>query len=179
MSSFSLSKLSLVCQYSVIFQFAFINNNIYFFPTGDHFDIDIHKPWEFNATFPIRSPFIPQIVVGFPYAILKRLSPYTFHFLGLSLRSPYFFVLFPRLFMCALSFLSDYFLYKICYMYGQNYRVRLVTYASSYVMLTYATRTLSNSIELVLTAALLYFVSRCMVYSDKVRLISSKINLSW
>ncbi|XP_011866784.1 PREDICTED: GPI mannosyltransferase 4 [Vollenhovia emeryi] len=136
--------------------------------SGDHFDIDVYKPWEFNATFPIRSIFIPQVVVGFPYAILNRLSPYTFHFLDLSLKRPYFFVLFPRLFMCALSFLSDYFLYKICCIYGQNYRVRLVTYASSYVMLTYATRTLSNSIELVLTAALLYFVSRCMAYSEKV-----------
>ncbi|XP_071650491.1 GPI mannosyltransferase 4 [Temnothorax longispinosus] len=136
--------------------------------SGDHFDIDVYKPWEFNATFPIRSMFVPQVVVGLPYAILKRLSPYTFYFFGMSLRKPYFFVLFPRLFMCALSFLSDYFLYKICYMYGQNYRVRLVTYASSYVMLTYATRTLSNSIELVLTAALLYFVSRCMAYSEKV-----------
>lgn len=104
-----------------------------------------------------------------PYAILKRLSSYTFHFFGLSLKGPYFFVLFPRLFMCALSFLSDYFLYKICCMYGQNYRVRLVTYASSYIMLTYATRTLSNSVELVLTAALLYFASRCMAYSEKVR----------
>ncbi|XP_011634507.1 GPI mannosyltransferase 4 isoform X1 [Pogonomyrmex barbatus] len=148
--------------------------------SGDHFDIDVYKSWEFNATFPIRSIFIPQLVVGLPYAILKRLSPYTFHFLGLSLKRPYFFVLFPRLFMCAFSFLSDYFLYKICYMYGQNYRVRLVTYASSYVMLTYATRTLSNSIELVLTAALLYFVSRCMVYSEKVVLqndyLSKKYN---
>lgn len=115
-------------------------------------------------------------MVGLPYAILKRLSPYTFHFLGFSLRRPYFFVLFPRLFMCALSFLSDYFLYKICYMYGQNYRVRLVTYASSYVMLTYATRTLSNSIELVLTAALLYFVAQCMAYSEKVSLIFFKKN---
>ncbi|KAL0119650.1 hypothetical protein PUN28_007826 [Cardiocondyla obscurior] len=140
--------------------------------SGDYFDIDVYKPWEFNATFPIRSMFIPQVIIGLPYTILNRLSPYTFHFLGLSLRKPYFFVFFPRLFMCALSFLSDYFLYKICYMYGQNYRVRLVTYASSYVMLTYATRTLSNSVELVLTGALLYFVSRCMVYSEKVVLQS-------
>lgn len=138
------------------------------FPTGDHFDIDVYRPWEFNTTFPIRTAFIPQLVVGFPFAILKILSPYTFHFLGFSLKRPYFFVLFPRLFMCALSFLSDYFLYKICCMYGQNYRVRLVTYASSYIMLTYATRTLSNSIELVLTAALLYFVAQCMAYSEKV-----------
>lgn len=156
------------------FQLTF-NVYIYLLFIGDHFDIDVYKPWEFNATFPIRSVLIPQVVVGFPYAILKRLSPYTFHFLGLSLNGPYFFVLFPRLFMCAFSFLSDYFLYKICYMYGQNYRVRLVIYASSYVMLTYATRTLSNSIELVLTAALLYFVSRCMAHSEKVFSISLNI----
>lgn len=70
--------------------------------------------------------------------------------------------------MCALSFLSDYFLYKICCIYGQNYRVRLVTYASSYVMFVYATRTLSNSVELVLTAALLYFTSKCMAHSERV-----------
>ncbi|GAB1869655.1 Mannosyltransferase [Camponotus japonicus] len=144
--------------------------------SGDHFDIDVYKPWEFNATFPVRTAFIPQLVVGLPYAILKRLSSYTLYFFGLSLKGPYFFVLFPRLFMCALSFLSDYFLYKICCMYGQNYRVRLVTYASSYVMLTYATRTLSNSIELVLTAALLYFASRCMAYSEKVVLQSDYLS---
>lgn len=144
--------------------------------SGDHFDIDVYKPWEFNATFPVRTAFIPQLVVGLPYAILKRLSSYTLYFFGLSLKEPYFFVLFPRLFMCALSFLSDYFLYKICCMYGQNYRVRLVTYASSYVMLTYATRTLSNSIELVLTAALLYFASRCMAYSEKVVLQSDYLS---
>ncbi|XP_014472747.1 PREDICTED: GPI mannosyltransferase 4 [Dinoponera quadriceps] len=136
--------------------------------SGDHFDIDVYKPWEFNATFPIRTAFIPQLTVGLPYAFLKRLSPYTFYLFGLSLRTPYFYVLFPRLFMCMLSFLSDYFLYKICCIYGQNYRVRLVTYASSYIMFTYATRTLSNSIELVLTAALLYFTSKCMAFSEEI-----------
>lgn len=145
-----------------------------FSDAGDHFDIDVYRPWEFNTTFPTRTAFIPQLVVGLPYAFLKRLSPYSFYFFGFSLRTPYFYVLFPRLFMCALSFLSDYFLYKICCIYGQNYRVRLVTYASSYIMFTYATRTLSNSIELVLTAALLYFTSHCMAVSERVRLISSK-----
>lgn len=138
---------------------------------GDHFDINVYKPWEYNAAFPIRSVFIPQIIIGTPYSILKILSPYTFHWFGLSLRSPYFLVLFPRLFICALSFLSDYFLYKICCMYGQNYRVRLIIYASSYVTLTYATRTLSNSIELLLLSGLLYFASQCMIYSEKVGLI--------
>ncbi|CAK9827834.1 GPI mannosyltransferase 4 [Anthophora retusa] len=111
--------------------------------SGDHFDIDVNKPWEFNSTFPIRTVLIPQIIVGVPYSILKRLSQYTHFYL-------------------------DYCLYKICYMYGQNYKIRLITYASSYVMLVYATHTLSNTIELVLTALLLYYASYSMAYSEKV-----------
>ncbi|CAK9806874.1 GPI mannosyltransferase 4 [Anthophora plagiata] len=136
--------------------------------SGDHFDIDVNKPWEFNSTFPIRTVLIPQIIVGVPYSILKRLSQYTHFYLGISLKSPYFLISFPRLLMCGLSFVSDYCLYKICYMYGQNYKIRLITYASSYVMLVYATHTLSNTIELVLTALLLYYASYSMAYSEKV-----------
>ncbi|XP_078048022.1 phosphatidylinositol glycan anchor biosynthesis class Z [Augochlora pura] len=136
--------------------------------SGDYFDIDVHKPWEFNSTFPIRTALIPQITVGIPYSILTRVSQYTRFYFGVSLKTPYFLVLFPRLLMCGLSFVSDYCLYKICYMYGQNYKIRLIAYASSYVMLIYATRTLSNTVELVLTALLLYYASYCMVYSEKV-----------
>ncbi|XP_076657249.1 GPI mannosyltransferase 4 isoform X2 [Halictus rubicundus] len=136
--------------------------------SGDYFDIDVQKPWEFNSTFPIRTALIPQITVGIPYSILTRVSQYTLFYFGMSLKTPYFLLLLPRLLMCGLSFISDYCLYKICYMYGQNYKIRLVAYASSYVMLVYATRTLSNTVELVLTALLLYYASYCMVYSEKV-----------
>ncbi|XP_003707649.1 phosphatidylinositol glycan anchor biosynthesis class Z [Megachile rotundata] len=136
--------------------------------SGDNFDIDVNKPWEFNSTFPIRTILIPQIIVGIPYSILNILSRYTFFYMGISLKSPYFLILFPRLLICGLSFISDYCLYKICYMYGQNYKIRLITYASSYVMFVYSTRTLSNSTELVLTALLLYYTSHSMAYSEKV-----------
>lgn len=136
--------------------------------TGDYFDIDINKPWEFNSTFPVRTVLIPQIIVGLPYSVLTRLSQYTRFYFGISLKSPYFLVLFPRLLVCGLSFISDYCLYRICYMYGQNYKIRLISYASSYVMLIYATRTLSNAIELILMALLLYYASHCMAYSEKV-----------
>lgn len=88
--------------------------------------------------------------------------------MGISLKSPYFLILFPRLLVCGLSFISDYCLYKICYIYGQNYKIRLIIYASSYVMLVYATHTLSNTIELVLTALLLYYASYSMAHSEKV-----------
>ncbi|XP_053996200.1 GPI mannosyltransferase 4 isoform X1 [Hylaeus anthracinus] len=136
--------------------------------SGDYFDIDISKPWEFNSTFPVRTVLIPQIIVGVPYSILTRISQYTRFYFGISLKSPYFLVLFPRLLVCILSFVSDYCLYRICYMYGQNYKIRLITYASSYVMLVYATRTFSNAIELILMALLLYYISYCMAYSEKV-----------
>ena len=136
--------------------------------SGDHFDIDVNKPWEYNSTFPIRTVLIPQITIGVPYAILKRLSQYILFYFGTTLKSPYFLVLFPRLLMCGLSFVSDYCLYKICYMYGQNYKIRLIAYASSYIMLVYGTRTFSNTIELILTALLLYYASYCMAYSEKV-----------
>ncbi|XP_053975227.1 GPI mannosyltransferase 4 isoform X2 [Hylaeus volcanicus] len=109
-----------------------------------------------------------QIIVGVPYSILTRISQYTRFYFGISLKSPYFLVLFPRLLVCILSFVSDYCLYRICYMYGQNYKIRLITYASSYVMLVYATRTFSNAIELILMALLLYYISYCMAYSEKV-----------
>lgn len=149
--------------------------NFYF--AGDHFDIDVNKPWEFNSTFPIRTVLIPHITVGIPYSILKRLSQYTVFYLGISLKSPYFLILFPRLLVCALSFISDYCLYKICYIYGQNYKIRLIIYASSYVMLVYATHTLSNTIELVLTALLLYYISYSMAYSEKVQIYYYDRNL--
>ncbi|XP_012259595.2 GPI mannosyltransferase 4 [Athalia rosae] len=135
---------------------------------GEYFDIDVYKPWEFNTTFPIRSITIPYLTVGIPYAILNRLSPYSFYIFGTTLKSPYFLLVFPRLLICAISFISDYCLYKICYIYGQNYRTRLITYASSYVILIYSTRTFSNTIELILTSTLLYFVAKCMAISDSI-----------
>lgn len=136
---------------------------------GEYFDIDIFKPWEFNTTNPVRSIAIPYLAIGIPYSIIDKLSPYSFYLFGISLKTPYFLVTLPRLFICILSFIPDYCLYKICYIYGQNYRTRLITYASSYVVLVYSTRTFSNSIELILNSVLIYFVAKCMANSDEVR----------
>ncbi|XP_057331730.1 GPI mannosyltransferase 4 [Microplitis mediator] len=135
---------------------------------GDRFDIDVNKPWEYNATFPIRSAFVSQLVVGIPYSIINVLSPYIWYYCQINIRTSYFLVTVPRLTLCILSFASDYCLYKSCLMNKQNYRSRLIIYASSYVMVVYATRTLSNSIELILNTLLIYYVSRCIVYSEQV-----------
>ncbi|CAG5102382.1 Similar to PIG-Z: GPI mannosyltransferase 4 (Drosophila melanogaster) [Cotesia congregata] len=135
---------------------------------GDRFDIDVYKPWEYNTTFPIRSAFVSEVIIGVPYSIINVLSPYLWYYLQVKIRTPYFLVTVPRLAICILSFLSDYCLFKLCQICKLNYRSRLIIYASSYVMMIYATRTLSNSIELILNTLLIYYVSRCIVYSEQV-----------
>ncbi|XP_014219733.1 GPI mannosyltransferase 4 [Copidosoma floridanum] len=135
---------------------------------GDTFDIEVYKPWEFNVTFPVRNSLIPQLCVKFPYFLLQGLNPYCEHFFGTTLKSPYFLVVFPRLMMTILSFISDYCLYKICLILHEPYINRLTVFASSYIVLVHCTRTLSNSIEIVLTSILLYHVARCIELSNKV-----------
>ncbi|KAK0090749.1 hypothetical protein PV325_006308 [Microctonus aethiopoides] len=142
---------------------------------GDRFDVEVNKPWEFNVTFPIRSPLISQLTVGIPYTIFNLISPYLWHYFQITIKTPYSLVVFPRLFICALSFISDYCLYRICRIYNKNYCSRLAIYASSYIMIIYATRTISNSVELILFALLIYYVSRCMIYSENIVLQSDRI----
>ncbi|GLH15014.1 GPI mannosyltransferase 4 [Gryllus bimaculatus] len=135
---------------------------------GDILDVEVARPWEFNTTFPIRSVALPYITVGFPLAILKSVSPLLDFWFGINILTPYTIVILPRLVSCLLSFVADYCLYRICYCYGQNYRARLITFASSYVVLVYGTRTFSNMTEMVLTSILLCLVADCMCYSDRV-----------
>jgi phosphatidylinositol glycan class Z len=134
------------------------------------FDIEVTRAWEFNATFPIRSVALPYCVVGIPYYCLKYVSTFISLWFGVNIRTPYFLLVLPRLFACLLSFVSDYSMYKICYLYGQNYRARLLTLASSYVTLVYGTRTFTNTIEMALNSLLLYIVAYCMRHSDQVRM---------
>ena len=51
--------------------------------------------------------------------------------------------------MLVLSFSVDYCVYKICVLYKHSYNRCLTTLASSYVMLVYSTRTLTNTLEMV------------------------------
>ncbi|XP_014234742.1 GPI mannosyltransferase 4 [Trichogramma pretiosum] len=139
---------------------------------GDSFDIDVYRPWEFNISFPVRNSLFPQVCVRFPYLILDQLSPYVETYFGFTLNTPYFLVLFPRILMTLLSFVCDCCLYKICVILNEPYLVRMTLFASSYIMFTYCTRTFSNSIEMVLTSVLIYYVSRCMEFSNKVVLQS-------
>lgn len=93
---------------------------------------------------------------------------YTRYFFQIELVTSYTLLVYPRLIMVALSFVNDWSLYRICKSYGLRYELRLLTLASSYVMLVFGSRTLSNTIEMSLCSALLYIVAECMVHSNTV-----------
>lgn len=135
---------------------------------GDVFDLEVERPWEFNVTFPIRSILVPKIIFGIPYILLAALTPNLSYILGWDIRTPYVMLILPRLVSCCLSFVTDYCLYRICVLYGQKYRTRLLVLATSYVPVIFGTRTLTNSLEMTLMSVLLLLVADCMIKSDKV-----------
>ncbi|XP_047520615.1 GPI mannosyltransferase 4 [Pieris napi] len=135
---------------------------------GDIFDVDVARTWEFDPKFPIRNIFIPKLILGPPLYIIRILNPFIKHYFKIDLRSPYFLLVIPRLFICLLSLINDYCLYKLCIMYGQNFRNRLKIFASSYVVLIYCCRCFSNTFEMLFFSILLYLVGDCMLKSDNV-----------
>lgn len=90
---------------------------------------------------------------------------YFFHF---DLVTTYTLLVYPRLLMAALSFVNDWSLYRICKSYGLRHEIRLVTLASSYVILVFGSRTFSNTIEMCLVSVLLYVVAECMIHSNTI-----------
>lgn len=145
-----------------------VNNCFQFFFSGEEYNLEHTRTWEFNSTFPIRSIALPYIVYKIPLNVFRLLSAYARHFFDIDLRSTYALLVFPRTVMCALSFVNDWSLYQICVSYGLRYDVRLLALASSFVTLVFGTRTFSNSIEMAMCSLLLYIVADCMVHSNTV-----------
>ncbi|CAG9137000.1 unnamed protein product [Plutella xylostella] len=135
---------------------------------GDIFGIDVSKTWEFDPQFPVRNILVPKLLVGPPLYLIRFINPYTKFYLNIDLKTPYYLLVIPRLFICLLSFINDYCLYRICVLYGQNYKNRLKIFATSYVVLVYCCRSFSNTFEMMFFSMLLLFVAECMSFSDKV-----------
>lgn len=93
---------------------------------------------------------------------------YTRYYLGVDLRTSYMLLIVPRICMCAISFINDYSLYRICFSYGLHKEIRLIAMASSYVILVFGTRTFTNTFEMALSSILLFYVAECMIHSNKV-----------
>lgn len=135
---------------------------------GEEFQLEHTKTWEFNSTFPIRSMVIPYFLYKVPMDLLKLLAIYVRYFVGIDICTPYAIFIFPRLIMCLVSFINDWSLYKICQCFSLRSDVRLLALGSSFVIITFGTRTFSNTIEMALCSLLLYIVSDSMVHSNTV-----------
>lgn len=94
----------------------------------------------------------------------------------MDLRTSYVLLIVPRICMCALSFINDYSLYRICFSYGLRKEIRLIAMASSYVILVFGTRTFTNTFEMALSSILLFYVAECMIHSNTVIYQSEFIN---
>ena len=115
---------------------------------GDVFDTKVLLVWEFNASFPIRNIFFPQLISRPVFSLIKAI--------GLS-DDPLIVLIGPRIVITLLSFLCDYSIYKLCQLTGKRGSVMssLVVFSSSYISITYLTQTFSNSIETILVSLLL------------------------
>ncbi|KAJ3639299.1 hypothetical protein Zmor_002664 [Zophobas morio] len=80
---------------------------------GRVFAVEHNTPWEFNATFPVRSIAIPHFTIGLVYKLANIFEYFFKSYLTFSLITPYLIVVASRLLMCALSFVVDFTLYKI------------------------------------------------------------------
>ena len=115
---------------------------------GDVFDTEVLLVWEFNASFPLRNIFFPQLISRPVFTAIK--------ITGLSHSSSLVFIG-PRIVTTLLSFICDYSLYKLSEYSHRSASVMssLIVFSSSYISTTYLTQTFSNSIETILVSLLL------------------------
>ena len=118
---------------------------------------------------------MPVAVFGGPLAALKAISSQLYRFTGLTLVSPFTVTFLPRLVALLLSFSADFAVYQICVLYKHSFNRCLATLASSYVVLLYSSRTLTNTLELVLFSWLFYLVAAAMKRSSEVVLLQSLV----
>lgn len=107
--------------------------------------------------------FLPLVTIGGPYQAMQLIKTW----LDFDLIHPYFLVMIPRFSMTAMSFVADWFIYKICDLNNVRPWSTLKIWASSHVTLIFMSRTFSNSFEVILFAALLYYVSSAMKLTDR------------
>lgn len=141
---------------------------IFFISTGEVFDLEAIRTWEFNQTMPIRSYAIPYIYLKIPMTVFKFVAIYSKLLFNIDLMSSYCLLIFPRVIVCLISFVNDYSVWRICKSNNIKNDIRLGALASSWVILTFGTRSFSNTLEMALCSILLCCVSECMVLSNTV-----------
>lgn len=153
------------------------------FVTGDYFDLQVFKSPAFNSTFPTRSIAFLYTTVYVPYTLTHRFLTCLHPTVKELIPSPQALILVPRIVHVLLSFIVDYVLIRFCSLHRkkerkvpieedmdldsevkdedsfQLYSTRLITLASSQVILVFVTRTHSALINLILFGILLSLVS--------------------
>lgn len=76
--------------------------------SGDIFNVENARPWEFKVSYPVRSICPIYLVLGAPLYFVKTLA----EFCDIDVRSPYVLIVVPRLVFCVLSFVTDFSLYR-------------------------------------------------------------------
>lgn len=108
----------------------------------------------------------PYFTIGASLKMLKNINYFAKEYFNSTVFTPYLIITFPRILMCIFSFFVDYSLYKICMQNNEKYKSKLIVLATSYVTLVYATRTFSNTFELILFAVLLHYVAESLTFSN-------------
>lgn len=139
-----------------------------FLKIGEVFDLEATKTWEFNNTLPLRSYAIPYIYLKIPMTIFKFIAMYSKILFNVDIMNSYGLLIFPRIIVCMLSFVNDFSVWRICKSNNIKNDIRLLTLASSWVMLTFGIRSFSNTLEMTLCSMILCLVSECMVFSNTV-----------
>ncbi|XP_061398694.1 GPI mannosyltransferase 4 [Musca vetustissima] len=135
---------------------------------GDHFRLEHVRTWEFNNTMPVRSITIPFLLLRVPWSFLEFAALYLREYFSIEILCSYTYLVFPRLVYCAISFVNDWALYRVCMLYSLRFEIRLLALGSSWVMLVFGTHTFSNTIEMALCSVLLYFVAECMITTNTI-----------
>ena len=129
----------------------------------DILQINSTVTWEWNETFPVRSPISAFLTSGIPFWVLKLLSKFV-HF------PPYAILIFPRIYMTLMSLLS----FDIpVYIISQRLKLKpfycLFLLSTSYVTHVFATRPFSNTLETGVLGILLVLLT----YPEKQQLSTS------
>ncbi|KAF0751739.1 GPI mannosyltransferase 4 [Aphis craccivora] len=131
--------------------------------TGDVFGVIHDRPWEFNKNTPLRSIGLLYGIFGIPLYIAK----WIFKLYKIPW-NPFLLLFVFRSVTCAMSFITDYSLYKICKILKLKPNRYLLLLSSSYVIIVFGTKTFTNSLELALVSLLLWRVVDSMAISEKV-----------
>ncbi|KAI1301598.1 GPI mannosyltransferase 4 [Halotydeus destructor] len=138
----------------------------------DVLSVKSYLPWEFTQEAPLRSIFMPEIIAGTSFKLVKLIEA------GMEITSPWLTLVLPRLFITMLSFVCDFSISRAMISLKSTdtaRRLAMFAFASSSVSLVYLTHTFTNSVETILFSILValclekstftHYITGCIIAS--------------